>query len=434
MTQHLTDVRILVADDQKDVARTLCRPLQKAGARLHYVTDGQAALEQMASRPYDLVLIDMKMPPGEWGGLWLLQQLKTEGWSIPSLVLSGEGSKQQVIEALRLNAQDWIVKDDTVDLLERCTSILTEHHQRSFETATHQLPTPLAYRFARYARTADVDKKLIEGLHTLEAILRFAAVIGLASTPPTPLKGITAEQLVAPSMGTWFTLCTALAKAPNAGEDFTRTLSWLVPEPSDHQRVQTLIALRNDLAHGREPSNPTQEDHLHPLLTGFAHRATCAWRTRLVTPTSMTYDGTQFFIDVLNLKGVTRPTPETLALPTSVITGQPLLITTDGTPTPLAPWLLTPADESTGALRCLLFDGLQRTKGSALSTTTPFRYTKTDEGEKPPSAIHSQAVWPTLEKWTAPSTTGPANAMHQPAKQIHPVLRPGPPDSSGMLS
>ncbi|MEU4112865.1 response regulator [Streptomyces sp. NPDC027717] len=419
MIQHLADIRILVADDQKDVARTLCRPLQKAGARLHYVTDGQAALDQMASRPYDLVLIDMKMPPGEWGGLWLLQQMKTEGWSIPSLVLSGEGSKQQVIEALRLNAQDWIVKDDTADLLERCTSILTEHHQTSLETATHQLPTPLSYRFARYARTADADKKLIEGLHTLESILRFAVIIGLASTPPTPLKGITADQLAAPSMGTWFALCTALAKAPNASEDFTRTLSWLVPEPSDHQRVQSLIALRNDLAHGREPSQPTQEDHLHALLTRFAHRATCARRIRLVTPISMTYDGTQFFVDVLNLKGVTRPTPETLTLPTSVITGQPLLIAKDGAPTPLAPWLLTPADEAPGSVCCLLFDGLHRTKGAALSTTTPFRYTKTDEGEKQPSAMHPQALWPTLGKWTAASATGPANARHQPAKQTH---------------
>ncbi|MGW1362166.1 response regulator transcription factor [Streptomyces chartreusis] len=418
MTQQLTDVRILVADDQKDVARTLCRPLQRAGARLYYITDGQAALDQMASRPYDLVLIDMKMPPGEWGGLWLLQQMTTEGWSIPSLVLSGEGSKQQVIEALRLNAQDWIVKDDTADLLERCASILTKHHQTSLETATHQLPTPLAYRFARYARTADVDKKLIEGLHTLEAILRFAAAIGLASTPPTPLKGITAEQLAAPSMGTWFTLCTALAKASNAGQDFTRTLSWLLPESSDHQGLQTLIALRNAIAHGREHSQPPQENPLHALLTRFAHRATCARRIRLVTPISMTYDGTQFFVDVLNLKGIARPTPETVALPTSVVTGQPLLIAKDGAPTPLAPWLLTPPNEGPGTVRCLLFDGLQRTKGTALSTTTPFRYTKTDEGEKPPPVMHPQAVWPTLAKWTAASAASPENTRHQSAEQV----------------
>ncbi|MFI8989875.1 response regulator transcription factor [Streptomyces antimycoticus] len=409
MTQPLTDVRILVADDQKDVARTLCRPLQKAGARLHYVTDGQAALDQMANRPYDLVLIDMKMPPGEWGGLWLLQQMKTEGWSIPSLVLSGEGSKQQVIEALRLNAQDWIIKDDTTDLLERCASILTEHHQTSLETATHQLPTPLSYRFNRYARTADAEKKLIEGLHTLESILRFAAAIGLASTPPTPLKGITAEQLAAPSMGTWFALCTALAKVPNAGENFTRTLSWLVPEPSDHQRVQNLIALRNDLAHGRETSQPTQGEHLHALLTRFAHRANCAWQPPLVTPTSMTYDGTRYFVDVLNLKGATRPTPETVSVPTSVITGQPLLIAKDGAPTPLAPWLVTPPGESPGAVSCLLFDGLQRTKGAALSAVTPFRYTKTNDGEDSASATHPQGVWPTLEKWIAASATGPAH-------------------------
>lgn len=45
MNQRLAGILVLVADDQSDVARTLCRPLQKAGARIHFVADGQAALE-----------------------------------------------------------------------------------------------------------------------------------------------------------------------------------------------------------------------------------------------------------------------------------------------------------------------------------------------------------------------------------------------------
>ncbi|MGW1635604.1 response regulator transcription factor [Streptomyces lavendulae] len=415
MNQQLADIHILVADDQKDVARTLCRPLQRAGARMHYVTDGMTALEQIANRPYDLILIDMKMAPDEWGGLWLLRKMKAGGWRIPCLVLSGEGSKQQVIEALRLNAQDWIGKDDTADLLQRCTSILAEFHATAVQTAAHHLPAPLAFRFARYARITDADKKLLEGLHTLESILRFAAVIGLGTTPPSPLKGLTADQLAAPSMGTWFTLCTALAKLPEAGADFTRTLSWLVPEPSDHQLVQSLIALRNDLAHGRGGYSPTQEEQLHTLLIRFAHRAASAWRARLAMPTSMTYDGTRFSVDVLNLKGVTRPFPETVALPTSAISGQPLLIPEDGAPFALAPWLLTPVDESTGAVRCLLFDGLQRTKGSRLPAEMPFRYTQTDEEGKPPAVIHPHAAGHTLEQWLTPFTAASAGTAHPPA-------------------
>jgi CheY-like chemotaxis protein len=95
-----------VADDQSDVARTLCRPLHNAGARLRFVDNGRAALEQIATRPTDLVLVDMKMPPDEWGGLWLLQELQNGSWAVPAIALSGEGSKSQVIQALRLGAKD----------------------------------------------------------------------------------------------------------------------------------------------------------------------------------------------------------------------------------------------------------------------------------------------------------------------------------------
>ena len=61
--------RILVADDQRDVATTLTAGLRDAGAFLSYVTDGEEALQRVAAGGFDLVLLDMKMPPGDWGGL-----------------------------------------------------------------------------------------------------------------------------------------------------------------------------------------------------------------------------------------------------------------------------------------------------------------------------------------------------------------------------
>src|SRR4051794_29587351 len=106
--KQLTGVLILVADDQTEVVRTLCEPLRREGADLRMVADGQAALAHLETTSVDLLIVDLKMPPEEWGGLWLLRQLNESGSSIPAIVLSGEG--WGVREAFRLGATDYIEK------------------------------------------------------------------------------------------------------------------------------------------------------------------------------------------------------------------------------------------------------------------------------------------------------------------------------------
>ncbi|WP_460806324.1 response regulator [Micromonospora zhanjiangensis] len=67
MNSILHEARILVADDQNDVARTLSEPLRLRGASVVHVTDGAQALKEVRRGGYDLALLDMKMPPGDWG-------------------------------------------------------------------------------------------------------------------------------------------------------------------------------------------------------------------------------------------------------------------------------------------------------------------------------------------------------------------------------
>ncbi|MCX4537817.1 response regulator (plasmid) [Streptomyces sp. NBC_00841] len=402
MTASLTRTRILVADDQSDVARTLCRPLQKAGARLHFVTDGHTALEEIAAQPYDLVLIDMKMPPDEWGGLWLLRELQNGGWGIPTLVLSGEGSKQQVIEAVRLGVTDWIVKDAAgEELLERCVKVLTDALDQSLDVAGARLPAPLAHRFARYDRSADPDKKVFEGLLTLESVFRFVAVLGLSNTPPAPLRGITAQRFAAPSMGTWFDVCAALASLPGAGDTFARLFSCLVSERADRQPALDLVAARNGLAHGRSTLTAEEAGRLDGLLRRFAHRALASWRAELAVPTSMTYDGATYSVDVLSLRGTGKPTPGKITTQAPVVTGQPFIVSRDADPIPLAPWMLVHRSAGSDFVRCLQFDGLKRGKGN-LDAGTPFMYAKTDEGDDVPVPGHAAATWRTLSPWATP--------------------------------
>jgi CheY-like chemotaxis protein len=72
------------------------------------------ALEYLMNRQeaVDLVVTDLQMPPGEWGGLWFIDEVRKAGNRMPILVLSGQGGQRQTIEAQRLGADDFVLKED----------------------------------------------------------------------------------------------------------------------------------------------------------------------------------------------------------------------------------------------------------------------------------------------------------------------------------
>lgn len=252
MIATLSGTRILVADDQPDAARTFCSPLRAAGAKIQHVSDGHAAWDAIGSQPFDLALVDMKMPPEEWGGLWLLEQLANTRIRLPVLVLSGEGGKLEVIKAMRLGAADWVDKDSAAEQLHpACAKLLAEANAAALQNAAEQLPTPIAYRFARYLRATTTETQVSEGLHTIEAILRLAACIGMAASRPCPIPGLALSKLYRPSMGTWRDIAFALGRQAQTNTTAKRIVQALAPDTPSRTTVDALIKLRNDIFHGR---------------------------------------------------------------------------------------------------------------------------------------------------------------------------------------
>jgi len=109
--------RVLWADDQLDVAQSLSRVLHPLDVTIEYVADGEEALSRLdAGQVYDCLIVDLSMPPGNWGGLWLLEQLSSRNHT-PALVLSGEGSQRETIAAMRMGAVDYVLKEDASEEL-----------------------------------------------------------------------------------------------------------------------------------------------------------------------------------------------------------------------------------------------------------------------------------------------------------------------------
>ncbi|MFD3402168.1 response regulator transcription factor [Kribbella sp. NPDC058693] len=371
MRQTLRDVRILVADDQIEVARTLCEPLRSAGAAVQVVADGIQAYEAIRQGGFDLLVLDLKMPPDDWGGLWVMEQLRQAGLKVPVVVLSGEGGKQQTIQAMRLGAKEWIDKEDAfTDLLPRCTAVLEEANAEAFEGIAGSGPSPLAHRFARY-RAASEERVAAEGLRVFEELIRFSALIGLATLDRRtagPLR-VTADQMARPSLGTWFNLLTALEPGREPRSPFSVLSRALMPQKSSTQRAREIIKIRNDVAHGGYEPSAADSAVLHAFLRAAAHRIGTIWPWQLGAVTSMEYDGTTFAVQVLRFIGLGEAQPAIARSETPARTASIVLVGVDqAAPIALDPWF----QSHNGAL--CLFDGVKSQQRGLYDATAPLLF------------------------------------------------------------
>lgn len=104
-------INILWADDQLDVAKSFVSYLNIDDCAFEFACSGNEALDKISEKNYDIILVDLAMPPDRWGGLWLLQKIKELNIDVVSIVVSGEGTQSETIKALRLGASDYIIKD-----------------------------------------------------------------------------------------------------------------------------------------------------------------------------------------------------------------------------------------------------------------------------------------------------------------------------------
>jgi adenylate cyclase len=112
------EAAILVVDDNDDNRYTLTRRLRRQGfADLTEAASGREALEQVASRPFDLVLLDVMMP--EMNGYEVLERLKTDDKlrHIPVIMISALSELDSVVRCIELGAEDYLPKPFNAVLL-----------------------------------------------------------------------------------------------------------------------------------------------------------------------------------------------------------------------------------------------------------------------------------------------------------------------------
>jgi response regulator RpfG family c-di-GMP phosphodiesterase len=105
--------RILVVDDEKVIREILCEFLAMEGYVVRGVEDGEKALAELRLRPYDMVISDLKMP--KLSGLELLERITTDKLDVLTVIMTGFGTVETAIEAMKKGAYDYILKPFKVE-------------------------------------------------------------------------------------------------------------------------------------------------------------------------------------------------------------------------------------------------------------------------------------------------------------------------------
>lgn len=108
-------MRILVAEDEKDLNRLICNALERAGYGVDGCYDGQTALDYTTGVSYDCILLDIMMP--QLDGHAVLRALREQNIATPVIFLTARDSIQDRIAGLDLGADDYLVKPFDMDEL-----------------------------------------------------------------------------------------------------------------------------------------------------------------------------------------------------------------------------------------------------------------------------------------------------------------------------
>ena len=108
MTREDARIRVLVVDDDQAVREALARTLEKLGFDVAAAADGQAGLDRLRQGDVHILLADLKMP--KLSGQELLKAAKAVAPDVEVIVITGHGTVEDAVEAMKEGAYDFITK------------------------------------------------------------------------------------------------------------------------------------------------------------------------------------------------------------------------------------------------------------------------------------------------------------------------------------
>lgn len=140
-------MRILLAEDERELGQWLSKALQELGMRVDWVDDGRLVETSLATQNYDALVLDLGLPGLDGHGV--LQRLRAQDVRVPVLVLTARDSLAEKVDTLNEGADDFLAKPFAIAELEARLTALARRargasHPRfacgplSFDTVSRQ--------------------------------------------------------------------------------------------------------------------------------------------------------------------------------------------------------------------------------------------------------------------------------------------------------
>ena len=111
----MEEFKVLVVDDEDDFRETIVKRLQKRKMTALGAESGEKALELIEAQPFDVVVLDVKMPGLD--GIDTLREIKKRKPLIEVILLTGHASMESGIEGMKLGAYDYVMKPANLEEL-----------------------------------------------------------------------------------------------------------------------------------------------------------------------------------------------------------------------------------------------------------------------------------------------------------------------------
>jgi DNA-binding response OmpR family regulator len=164
------EARLLIAEDDPEVGGHLEDLFSRKGYEVRHTTDGDHALQEMTTLPpYDLVLLDVKLP--EKDGFEVLREARQAGVDSPVIMLTVKDEHKHKLRGFDLGADDYVTKPfDTKELAARVEAVLSRSESAlpdtgdvfSFDNITVHFPDERARKDGEDLELTDLEFDILE--------------------------------------------------------------------------------------------------------------------------------------------------------------------------------------------------------------------------------------------------------------------------------
>jgi DNA-binding NtrC family response regulator len=172
--------KLLIADDERHIAEGLQMLLEEEGYAAETATDGEEAWLKVQSGDFGLVLADLKMPKVD--GLELFARMRTQSIDSEIIFITGKGTVNDAVEAMRHGAYDYLTKPLDLERLKALIPKALDKYQ--VKTANRQLQRRLE-SLTRYGEMLGQSEEMREIYTIIEAVAPSTAsvlIIGESGT------------------------------------------------------------------------------------------------------------------------------------------------------------------------------------------------------------------------------------------------------------